>query len=56
MEFRIYCEDVEGCPIGIVTQGVLNLFAHLYDNTPREAGPFAILSGYRGGLRDGRSR
>jgi hypothetical protein len=25
MEFRIYCEDVEGCPIGIVTEGVLNL-------------------------------
>jgi hypothetical protein len=28
-EFRLYCEDVEGCPIGIVTEGVLNLFADL---------------------------
>jgi hypothetical protein len=37
-EFRIYCEDVEGCPIGIVTEGVLNLFADLYDDVhPREA-------------------
>ena len=36
-EFRIYCEDVEGCPIGIVTEGVLNLFADLCDNAPREA-------------------
>jgi hypothetical protein len=24
-EFRIYWEDVEGCPIHIVTEGVLNL-------------------------------
>jgi hypothetical protein len=23
MEFRIDCEDVEGCPIGIVTEGIL---------------------------------
>jgi hypothetical protein len=38
MEFRIYCEDVEGCPIGIVTEGVLNLFADLCDDVrPREA-------------------
>jgi hypothetical protein len=29
MELRIYCEDVEGCPIGIVAGGVLNLFADL---------------------------
>jgi hypothetical protein len=36
-EFRIYCEDVEGCPIGIVTEGVLNLFADLCDDAPREA-------------------
>jgi hypothetical protein len=28
-EFRIYCEDLEGCPIGIVTGDVLNLFADL---------------------------
>jgi hypothetical protein len=38
MEFRIYCEDVEGCPISIVTQGVLNLFADLgNDAPPRQA-------------------
>jgi hypothetical protein len=36
-EFRIYCEDVERCPIGIVTEGVLNLFAELCDNRPRQA-------------------
>ena len=36
-EFRIYCEDVEGCPIGVVTEGVLNLFADLYDDAhPRD--------------------
>jgi hypothetical protein len=37
IEFRIYREDVEGCPIGIVTEGVLNLFADLCDDAPREA-------------------
>lgn len=37
-QFRIYCEDVEGCPIGIVTGGVLNLFADLSNDAPREAG------------------
>jgi hypothetical protein len=37
MEFRIYCEDVEGCPLGVVTEGVLNLFADLCDDAPREA-------------------
>jgi len=36
-EFRIYCEDVEGCPIGLVTEGVLNLFADLYDDALGEA-------------------
>jgi hypothetical protein len=37
-EFRIYCEDVEECPIGIVTEGVLNLFADLCDDAhPIEA-------------------
>jgi hypothetical protein len=36
LEFRIYCEDFEGCPIGIVTKGVLNLFADLCDDAPRE--------------------
>jgi hypothetical protein len=36
-EFRIYCEDVEGCPIHIVTEGVLNLFSDLYDDAPKEA-------------------
>jgi hypothetical protein len=37
MEFRIYCEDVEGCPIHIVTEGVLNLFADLSDDASKEA-------------------
>jgi hypothetical protein len=37
MEFRIYCEDVEGCPIGIVTEGVLNLFPDLSDDASKEA-------------------
>jgi hypothetical protein len=38
MEFRIYSEDVEGCPIDVVTEGVLNLFADLYDDAhPRQA-------------------
>jgi hypothetical protein len=37
MEFRIYCEEVAGCPIGIVTGGVLNLFADLGNDAPREA-------------------
>jgi hypothetical protein len=36
MEFRIYCEDVEGCPIGVVTAGVLNLFADLCDDAPEK--------------------
>jgi hypothetical protein len=36
MEFRIYCEDVEGCPIGIVMEGVQNLFADLCDDAPQE--------------------
>ena len=45
-EFRIYCEDVEGCPISIVTEGVLNLFADLYvDAHPREGRSLALLSG-----------
>jgi hypothetical protein len=26
-QFRIYCEDVEGCPIGVVTEGVLSLLS-----------------------------
>jgi hypothetical protein len=38
MELRIYCADFEGCPIHIVTEGVLNFFADLYDDVhPREA-------------------
>jgi hypothetical protein len=37
IEFRIYCEDVGGCPIGILTGGVLKLFADLWDDAPREA-------------------
>jgi hypothetical protein len=27
MEFRVYCEDVEGCPLGVVTEGVLSLLS-----------------------------
>jgi hypothetical protein len=38
IEFRIYREDVERCPLGVVTEGVLNLFADLCDDAPREAG------------------
>jgi hypothetical protein len=34
-EFRIYCEDLEGFPISIVTGDVLNLFADLCDNASR---------------------
>jgi hypothetical protein len=26
-EFRIYCDDVEGCPLGVVTEGVLSLLS-----------------------------
>jgi hypothetical protein len=38
MEFRIYCEDVERCPLGIVTEGVLSMFSELHDDVdPREA-------------------
>jgi hypothetical protein len=37
VEFRIYCDDVEGCPLGVVTEGVLSLFADLCDDAPREA-------------------
>jgi hypothetical protein len=38
MEFRIYCEDVEGCPLGVVTEGVLSMFSELHDDVhPREA-------------------
>jgi hypothetical protein len=36
-EFRIYRDDVEGCPLGVVTEGVLNLFADLGNDGPREA-------------------
>jgi hypothetical protein len=36
MEFRLYCEDIEGCPIAIVTGGVLSLFADLGTLTHRE--------------------
>jgi hypothetical protein len=37
MEFRLYRDGVEGCPLGVVTGGVLNLFADLCDEPPREA-------------------
>jgi hypothetical protein len=29
--FRIYCDDVEGCPIGVVTEGVLSLLSGEFD-------------------------
>jgi hypothetical protein len=36
-EFRIYCEDVEGCPIGVVTEGVLSLLSGEFDEPcPRD--------------------
>ena len=51
-EFRIYCEDVEGCPIDIVTEGVLNLFADLCDDAPREADATSEQWGVTSGQRD----
>ena len=30
-EFRIYCEEVEGCLIGVVTEGVLSLLSGEFD-------------------------
>jgi hypothetical protein len=37
MEFRIYRDDVEGCPIHIVTEGVLKLFADLCNDASGKA-------------------
>ena len=38
-EFRIYCEDVEGCPLGVLTEGVLSLLSGEFDDVhPRESG------------------
>jgi hypothetical protein len=31
VEFRIYCEDVEGCPLGVLTEGVLSLLSGEFD-------------------------
>ena len=44
-EFRMYCEDVEGCAIGVLTGGVLNLFAELYDDAHPRLDLFAGLRG-----------
>jgi hypothetical protein len=38
MEFRLYRDDVEGCPIHFVTEGVLKLFADLWDDAPMPVG------------------
>ena len=36
-EFRIYCEDVEGCAIGVLTEGVLSLLSGEFDEPcPRD--------------------
>jgi hypothetical protein len=51
-EVRIYCENVEGCPIHIITEGVLNLFADLCDDVPREADATSEQWGVASGQRD----
>jgi hypothetical protein len=51
-EVRIYCENVEGCPIHIITEGVLNLFADLCDDVPREAHATSEQWGVTSGQRD----
>ena len=30
-EFRIYCDDVEGCPIGVITPCFCSLLSEAYD-------------------------
>jgi hypothetical protein len=30
-EFRIYCEDVEGCPFGVITRGFCSMLSEVYD-------------------------
>jgi hypothetical protein len=30
-EFRIYCEDVEGCPFGLITEGFRSMLSEVYD-------------------------
>ncbi len=30
-EFRIYCEDVEGCPFGLITPGFCSMLSEVYD-------------------------
>ena len=37
-EFRIYCEDVEGCPFHVVTRGFCSMLEEAYDRVhPRAA-------------------
>ena len=35
-EFRIFCEDVEGFPIGLITPGVCSMLSETYDEMYRE--------------------
>jgi hypothetical protein len=32
-EFRIYCEDVEGFPLGLITLGFCSMLSEAYDRT-----------------------
>ena len=37
-EFRIYCEDVEGFPFGLITPGFCSMLSEAYDRMhPRAA-------------------
>jgi len=37
-EFRIYCEDVEGCPFHVITGGFCSMLSEAYDRMhPRAA-------------------
>jgi len=35
-EFRIYCEDVEGCPFHVITQGFCSMLSEAYDGQRAE--------------------
>jgi hypothetical protein len=35
-EFRIYCEDVEGFPLGLITPGFCSMLSETYDEMYRE--------------------
>ena len=34
-EFRIYCEDAEGWPVRVMTQGFCSMLSELYERTER---------------------